>query len=74
MMQPAKPSPPHISPAGMWASKLALRIIQFVLAIAIIGCAGSIISTGLWSVLTLVVIMPQVSTPLSRVLPPPFTL
>jgi hypothetical protein len=46
----------------MWASKLALRIIQFVLAIAIIGCAGSIISTGIWSVLTLVVIMPQVST------------
>jgi hypothetical protein len=43
----------------MWASKLALRIIQFVLAIAIIGCAGSIISTGIWSVLTLVVIMPQ---------------
>jgi len=43
----------------MWISKLALRVVQFVLAIATVGCAGSIISTGLWSILTLIVIMPQ---------------
>jgi hypothetical protein len=58
-MEQAKPPPPHISPKGMWATKLALRVIQFALAIAIIGCVGSILSTGIWSVFTLIVITPQ---------------
>ncbi|KAK4148484.1 hypothetical protein C8A00DRAFT_19694 [Chaetomidium leptoderma] len=59
MSQAAKPPPPHVSPVGMWASKLALRIIQFALAVAVIGCVGSIVSTGIWSLPTLIVIMPQ---------------
>jgi hypothetical protein len=30
----------------MWGSKLALRILQFILALSLIGCAGSTISTA----------------------------
>jgi hypothetical protein len=60
-MEQAKPPPPYISPTGMWATKLALRVIQFALAIAIIGCVGSLLSTGVWSIITLIVITPQVS-------------
>ncbi|KAH6617423.1 hypothetical protein F5144DRAFT_499053 [Chaetomium tenue] len=58
-MEHTKPPPPHVSPTGMWASKLTLRVIQFALAIAIIGCVGSILSTGFWSIFVLVVIVPQ---------------
>jgi hypothetical protein len=47
----------------MWASKLALRIIQFALAVAIIGCVGAILSPGLWTIYPLLVILPQVSLP-----------
>jgi len=61
MMQTTNPPPPHISPKGMWTSKLILRIIQFVLAVAVMGCVGSVISTGVWTMLALVVILPQVS-------------
>ncbi|KAH6842413.1 hypothetical protein B0I37DRAFT_381868 [Chaetomium sp. MPI-CAGE-AT-0009] len=58
-MEQGKPPPPHISPTGMWVSKLALRFIQFALAIAIIGCAGSILSSGVWRSITFIVITPQ---------------
>ena len=60
LQTPPKPPPPHVSPAGMWLSKLALRIIQFALSVAIIGLVASILNTGLWSIATLVCIMPQV--------------
>ncbi|EAQ84530.1 predicted protein [Chaetomium globosum CBS 148.51] len=58
-MEPTKPPPAHVSPTGMWASKLTLRVIQFALAITIIGCVGSILSTGFYSIFVLVVIVPQ---------------
>ena len=64
MMQPSKPPPPHVSPPGMWGSKLALRILQFILALSIIGCAGSTISTaaylfGVENGLSLLLVAPQ---------------
>ncbi|KAK3291649.1 uncharacterized protein B0H64DRAFT_409668 [Chaetomium fimeti] len=58
-MEQGKTPPPHISPRGMWASKLALRVIQFALAIAIIGCVGSFLASGISSIFTLIVIIPQ---------------
>jgi len=49
--------PPHVSPRGMWVSKLALRIAQFILAVAIVGCVGSIAATVSLAILPLVVIL-----------------
>ncbi len=61
MTHAVKPPPPHVSPKGMWASKLSLRVIQFVLAIALVGCAASISSSGVWEIAVLLIILPQVS-------------
>jgi hypothetical protein len=58
-MEQGKTPPPHISPKGMWASKLALRVVQFVLAITTIGCVGSFLASGISSIVTLIVIIPQ---------------
>lgn len=58
-MQPSNPPPPHVSPPGMWGTKLALRILQFIMAIALIGCGGSIVSTGVWDAWAIVMIGPQ---------------
>ncbi|KAK4184373.1 hypothetical protein QBC35DRAFT_59274 [Podospora australis] len=54
----SKPPPPHISPPGMYYTKLAFRVIQFTLSIAMLGCAGSIISTGIWAIGSLIVVAP----------------
>jgi hypothetical protein len=48
----------------MWGSKLALRILQFILALSLIGCAGSTISTATYlryveNGLSLLLIAPQ---------------
>ncbi|KAK4133956.1 hypothetical protein BT67DRAFT_422656 [Trichocladium antarcticum] len=51
--------PPHISPMAMWISKLALRIVQFALAIAIIGCVASLLHSHVWGIAVLVTILPQ---------------
>lgn len=63
MMEPAKPPPPHISPPGMYYTKLVLRTLQFAIAIANVGLVGSLLSTGFWGFATLVVITPQVPSP-----------
>ncbi|KAK4246308.1 hypothetical protein C7999DRAFT_42231 [Corynascus novoguineensis] len=52
----AQPAPPHVSPRGTWTTKLALRILQFALALSIIGCAAS---SAFWSANALVFITPQ---------------
>ncbi|KAK3316804.1 hypothetical protein B0H66DRAFT_592929 [Apodospora peruviana] len=57
---PARPPPKHISPPGMWASKLTLRIISLVFCIALIGLGGSLASTGIVSVLPFAIMGPPV--------------
>jgi hypothetical protein len=58
-----KPPPPHTSPKGMWMSKLTLRIIQFALSVAIIGCVAALIPTGIYEIAILIIITPQARTP-----------
>ncbi|KAL2198272.1 hypothetical protein P885DRAFT_76978 [Corynascus similis CBS 632.67] len=58
MPQSAPPPPPHLSPRGTWTTKLALRILQFALALSIIGCAAS---SAPWNGSALVCIGPQAS-------------
>ncbi|KAK4223603.1 hypothetical protein QBC38DRAFT_548351 [Podospora fimiseda] len=41
----ASPAPPHVSPQGMWISKLCLRFFQFVFAFTMISLMGSMMST-----------------------------
>lgn len=43
----------------MWATKLTFRIIQFVLAIALIGCGGSMLTSGVWEAWAILVVGPQ---------------
>ncbi|GAB1317075.1 hypothetical protein MFIFM68171_07285 [Madurella fahalii] len=59
MMEPTKVPPPHISSRGMYVTKLVLRTLQFAVAVANIGLVGSLISTGIWGIATLIVITPQ---------------
>lgn len=58
MMQPTPH--PHISSRGTYITKLILRVLQFALAIANLGLVGSLVSTGIWGMATLIVITPQV--------------
>ncbi|KAK4110132.1 hypothetical protein N656DRAFT_770511 [Canariomyces notabilis] len=55
----AKPPPPHVSPPSMYYSKLALRVLQFVISIAIVGLVASLASTGLYAFFNLIIIIPQ---------------
>ncbi|KAM7201144.1 hypothetical protein V8F33_003556 [Rhypophila sp. PSN 637] len=65
-MDYSKPTPaksgerpcPHTSPLGMYTSKFALRLIQFVLSIAMIGLVGSTMQAGFWALGTLIVSAP----------------
>jgi hypothetical protein len=45
----------------MYYSKLALRLLQFAISIAIVGLVASLASTGLYAFFNLVIIIPQVS-------------
>ena len=58
-----KPPPPHTSPKGMWMTKLTLRIIQFALSVAVIGCVAALIPTGIYEIAVLIIITPQARTP-----------
>ncbi|KAL2166319.1 hypothetical protein VTG60DRAFT_2951 [Thermothelomyces hinnuleus] len=67
MSQTMKSPPPHhVSPKGMWNSKLALRFIQFTLATSLVGCVGSAYSVGFWDGIATVVILPQVAVSYPR--------
>ncbi|KAM7219584.1 hypothetical protein V8F06_004965 [Rhypophila decipiens] len=65
-MDYSKPTPaksgqrpcPHTSPLGMYTTKFALRVIQFVLSIAMIGLVGSTMQAGFLGVGILIVSAP----------------
>ncbi|KAK3902203.1 hypothetical protein C8A05DRAFT_34110 [Staphylotrichum tortipilum] len=56
---PAVDAPPHVSPRGMWVSKLVLRIIEFALAISIIGLVSALAESVFYGIGTLIIITPQ---------------
>jgi hypothetical protein len=60
----SKPPPPHVSPKGMWVSKLCLRILSFIFCIALLGITGTITSAGTFSFIPLVCIAPSVCFPI----------
>ncbi|KAM7208412.1 hypothetical protein V8F20_001390, partial [Naviculisporaceae sp. PSN 640] len=60
-MSPSKPGTrpcPHVSPLGMYTTKFSLRLIQFVLSIAVVGLVGSTMQAGFWALGTLIVSAP----------------
>lgn len=57
---PSPASPVSSTSTRMYRSKLALRILQFSLAIAVLGCAGKILTSGVWGLPTILTITPQV--------------
>ncbi|KAK5662273.1 hypothetical protein OQA88_8179 [Cercophora sp. LCS_1] len=55
-METGKPAaPPHVSPKGMWISKLGLRGVMIIFGIALLGLAGSLATSFLSSLPFLVV-------------------
>src|SRR5436853_2171818 len=52
--------PPHVSPKGMWVSKLCLRILSFIFCIALLGVGGTIASGGTFTIIPLICIAPSV--------------
>ena len=61
MPDPKPPSPAApVSSTRMYRAKLALRILQFSLAITVLGCAGKILTSGVWGLPTILTITPQV--------------
>ncbi|KAL2162478.1 hypothetical protein VTH06DRAFT_7392 [Thermothelomyces fergusii] len=60
MQEPKPPPPPHhVSPKGMWISKLAIRFVQFALASSLVGCLAYAFSMRLTHGITFVVLLPQ---------------
>ncbi|KAK4209036.1 hypothetical protein QBC37DRAFT_324681 [Rhypophila decipiens] len=65
-MDYSKPTPaksgerpcPHTSPLGMYTTKFALRVIQFVLSVAMVGLVGSTMQAGFLGVGILIVSAP----------------
>ena len=57
-MEAQKPPPKYTSPKGMWVSKLVLRIIMLIFAIALVSLAGSLMGSFLFSSVTFIIVAP----------------
>ncbi|KAK4184199.1 hypothetical protein QBC35DRAFT_65653 [Podospora australis] len=54
----SNPPPPHVSPPGIWITKLLFRGVQIIFSIAMLGVMGAIVSVGVWSGFAYVLVAP----------------
>ena len=57
-MEAQKPPPKYTSPKGMWVSKLVLRIIMLIFAIALVSLAASLVNSFFFSSVTFIIVAP----------------